>query len=530
MLLSVLLVLSSSLLAAGDAQLVAAVKKSDMKTVRALLQAKVDVNSASADGTTALQWAVDSGNIDIAKALVAAGANAKSTNRYGIAPLTIACINADPAMVELLLKAGADPNTVFSEGETAIMTAARTGNVKVVELLLEAGADVDAKEPTKAQTATMWAAIEGHADVVQFLVSREADFKAKTAGGYDAAMYATREGHTDVVKVLLDAGVDVNQKTKEGMTLLNLAIFNAHYDTATLLVNRGADVNIPDNTQGSPLANLMKMRRSPQCQNPCPKAGGSPESMQLAALLLDKGADANFKVRGGANGAIFGNGADVIAAFGALKAEKALQADPNASGDFYKYAGLFSGGGQNGQGDQQGNQYNLSSLSAATQAAITAATAGAGAAAVDLDDDAAAAAAAAPPQRGRGAAQAPGFNLFQLALFNADLDMGKLLLAHGANPLEPAANGVTPLMLAAGPGPTAFRDAGAAADYEAFQLVKILYEAGATDVNAVDAFGATALHGAARRGAKDIIAFLVDRGAKLDIDTPFGWSPLDAGR
>ena len=137
-------------LAAGDPKLVDAVKKSDIKTVRALLHAKVDVNSASADGTTALHWAVDGDNLEIAKVLVAAGASAKSRNSYGITPLTIACINAEPAMVELLLKAGADPNTVFSEGEAAIMTAARTGNAEVVKLLLDAGANADAKEPTRA--------------------------------------------------------------------------------------------------------------------------------------------------------------------------------------------------------------------------------------------------------------------------------------------------------------------------------------------------------------------------------------------
>ena len=539
MLLAVLLVLSSSLLAAGDPKLVDAVKKSDIKTVRALLQAKVDVNSASADGTTALHWAVDADNLEIAKVLVAAGASAKSRNSYGITPLTIACINAKPEMVALLLKAGADPNTVFSEGEAAIMTAARTGNAEVVKLLLDAGANADAKEPTKGQTAMMWAAIEGHADVTQVLKSREADVKAKTIGGYNSIMYATREGHTDVVKALLDAGIDVNEKTPEGMTLLNLAIFNAHYDTASLLVNRGADVNLADRAQGPPLANLMKMRRSAGCQNPCPRNPDSPASLELAKLLLDKGASLKASVpagRGG-GGAAFGNGADVIASIGALKAEMAVKADPNASGDFYKYAGLFSQGGgfqgdagqQQGYGQGRGN-YNVSALSAATQAAIAAAV-GAKQQDTDLNDDAdadAAAAAAAP--RGRGAPQGPGMSLFQLALMNADLEMGKLLLAKGANATAPFGK-VTALMLAAGPTPTANLTVnGAASNHEAFELVKLIYDHGATDVNAVDDTGATALHAAAKRGSTEIIQFLVDHGAKLDVDTTFGWSPLDTAR
>src|SRR5207244_2099693 len=124
------------------------------------------------------------------------------------------------------------------------------------------------------------------------------------------------------------------------------AIFNAHYDTAALLVNRGADVNIADRQQGAPLANLMKLRRMGGCGTfdgpKCPKYRDSPASMQLAQLLLEKGADANASVavgraEGGAGGAGFKQH-DVVASLGALKAEMAIKADPSATGDFYKYA------------------------------------------------------------------------------------------------------------------------------------------------------------------------------------------------
>jgi len=531
-LLAALLALSSSLLAAVDPQLVGAVKKSDIKTVRALLQAKVDVNSASADGTTALHWAVDGGAVDIAKALVAAGANVNATNHYGITPLRIACLNADAAMVEVLLRAGANAKTVFSDGETAIMTAARTGNAQVVRLLVAAGADVNAKEPKKNQTAMMWAAIEGHAEAVKALIELGADVHAKGQGGYDAMMYATREGYTDIVKTLLDAGVDVNTKTPEDMTLLNLAILNAHYDTGALLVNRGADVNIVDERQGTALANVMKLRRMGGCGTfdapKCPKLRDVPASMELAQLLLEKGADVNASVPSGRGGGPGGAGfaaQEITASIGALKAEKAIQADPKASSDFYKYAGLFTNDGD-GQGAGQGN---YAGFSAATQAAIAAAAASN----VGVDQDAAAVDVAAGAGRGRGA-QAPGISLIQLALGQSDLEMFKLLLAKGANPLEPLPKGVTPLMLAAGPAITNGRDIitieSERENHEAFELVKLVYSLGSTDVNAVDSVGATALFAAAKRGSKEIIQFLVDRGAKLDVETTFGWTALDVAR
>ena len=512
-LLLVMLVSAGSLLgaAAGDVRLIDAIKKADVKAVNALLKQNINVNAQTPDGTTALHWAVSEDNLQIANALISAGANVKAANDYGMTPLTLACINGSVRMVDALLKAGADPNTVFSEGETALMTAARTGNVDVVKLLLNAGANPNSKEPNRGQTALMWAAFEGHAAAIKAMIEHEADFRATAKGGYDAMMYAVREGRTEVVKTLLDAGANVNSKTPDGTTLLNLAIFNANYETAATLVQRGADVNAVDRQQGSPIVNLMKVRRPGLCQNPCPKGTGTLGSLELAKMLLDRGANPNAVPVAGRGAGYELKGADITAHFGALKAEQAIKADPSVSGDFYKYAGLFGNNGLlDGDGNFQGN-YNVSSLSAATQAAIAAANR-----VQIVDDD------APPPTSGNEVTP------FQLALQNADVEMAKLLLAHGAKPIGKTGNGKTGLMLAA--GLNVDRGVSPGSNQEAFELVKLIYDLGDTDVNAADEMGSTALHAAAQRGSKDIIQFLVDKGARLDATTTFGWTPLDVAR
>ena len=59
---------------------------------------------------------------------------------------------------------------------------------------------------------------------------------------------------------------------------------------------------------------------------------------------------------------------------------------------------------------------------------------------------------------------------------------------------------------------------GLATEEMSLAAVNLLLERG-LDVNAVDDQGATALHGAASRGANDIIRLLVSKGARLDFKT-----------
>src|SRR2546422_10355859 len=117
----------------SDAVLADAAEKMDRRTIRTLLQRRVDVNAPQVDGMTALHWATYQDDLETVDLLVRAGANVKAANRYGVTPLSLACTNGNGAIVERLLKAGADPNTTLPSGETALMSAARTGKVEAVK-------------------------------------------------------------------------------------------------------------------------------------------------------------------------------------------------------------------------------------------------------------------------------------------------------------------------------------------------------------------------------------------------------------
>jgi ankyrin repeat protein len=111
--------------------------------------------------------------------------------------------------------------------------------------------------------------------------------------------------------------------------------------------------------------------------------------------------------------------------------------------------------------------------------------------------------------------------------------MMKVLVEGGADPALRLPNGTTPLMVASGltqvQGPRARR--GDVSQFytnwnesDSFDAVRWLVELGA-GVNATNASGQTALHGAAHMGGNTVVQLLVDRGAALDVQDAQGQTP-----
>ena len=312
--LAVLLASAPPVAAAADLPLVDAVKAGDAARMRAIIDAGADVNAAEPDGATPLHWAAYGADVEAARLLLEAGAVANTGNRYGVRPLSLACIAGSPGVVAALLDAGANPNSTLTEGETALMTAARSGNVAVVELLLDAGAHVNAQEDWKGQTALMWAAAEGHAAVIPALVRYGADIGARSKRGFTALLFAAREGRTGVVQTLLEAGADLDEQISINSTLtaggverrrasdagLNaflLAAGSAHFELAAYLLDRGADPNAAPRGWTA-LHQLSWVRKAgiAGSNNPAPRGSGDMTSLDFARKLIAHGADLNARV------------------------------------------------------------------------------------------------------------------------------------------------------------------------------------------------------------------------------------------
>ena len=117
-----------------------------------------------------------------------------------------------------------------------------------------------------------------------------------------------------------------------------------------------------------------------------------------------------------------------------------------------------------------------------------------------------------------------GSTPFLLAAKAADVELMRLLVALGADPLLPNEDGTTPLMVAAGVGIWAVGES-PGTNEETLQALRYALELGG-EVTTIDTNGDTALHGAIIRSSEPLVRFLLDQGADIDAMNGEGWTPL----
>ena len=174
-----------------------------------------------------------------------------------------------------------DPNTTNRFGVTPLALACLGGHVAAVQLLLESGADPNHASPT-GETPLMVAARTGVVDSVVSLLEHGADPLARESWmGQTALMWAAAERHTIVVAPLVAGGAEVDGRTDGGFTPLMFAARLGHIDTVDALLDAGADINqtLPDGT--SPLVVAVINAH-----------------YDLAIRLLERGADPNASEQG----------------------------------------------------------------------------------------------------------------------------------------------------------------------------------------------------------------------------------------
>jgi ankyrin repeat protein len=439
--------------------------------------------------------------------LAASAAAAATTSDFADAVM-----RRDASTVRALMQKKADVNAPQNDGTTALLWAVRYDDLETTDMLIRAGAKVSAANRDGA-TALQLASINGNPAMIEKLVKAGADPNMPlTASGDTALMMAARTGKTGALNVLIESGANVNVKESwGGTTPLMWAVSERHPDAVKVLLDHGADVHARSNFVAAANGRGFEGRtpsKTADGQKVEEFASGWLTPLMFAAregdlgsarLLMAAGADVNAIAGDGKDGlglAVF-NGNYEVASFLVDNKSNLNQADTQG------FTPLFWAVDRRNMETAP----NFPWMVTADPLPLIRKLLDAGANPNAIVNN-------TPRARMRAGSPRIVFaTALMRAAFSGDLELCKLLLAHGADPKIKSSDGETIVEAAAGLGFIQGYSKGKT-PAERLEVVKLFVQLGA-DVNDADDYGITPLMVAGNMGDTKIIQYLVDVGADL---------------
>ena len=239
-----------------------------------------------------------------------------------------------PRLVTRLIEGGANPKIKNTNGDTILHVAAERGNDELVGYILEKGIFKSHLRNREGMTPFHKAIENNNRESARILLESGANVSEKIKSGKMALHLAAESGDREILELLLEHGADITAKTKEGRDILQLVAERGNEELVEFVLTRGKDGFSPESLSIA-LQSVIRNKSSHQIVELLVESGANPSmalepalesgSIDMARLLLAKGADVNFATKNGAtalHGAIAGgdresieflvdNGADV---------------------------------------------------------------------------------------------------------------------------------------------------------------------------------------------------------------------------
>ncbi|WP_353281769.1 ankyrin repeat domain-containing protein [Wolbachia endosymbiont (group B) of Horisme vitalbata] len=220
--------------------------------VQYLIIQGVIIEPRNKDGMSPLHSAALYGDSGIVKCLVEKGADVNLQDKNGISPLHFAVIYSHLDIIDYFVGKGAKVNLQDKNGISPLHFAAKNGRLNIVDYLVEKGADVNLQDKNGI-SPLHFAVIHGHLDSVEYLITQRAIIELRNKDGISPLHFAALYGYSGIVKYLVEKGADVNLQDKNGMNSLHFAVIHGHLDSVEYLITQRAIIELRNKDGISPL-------------------------------------------------------------------------------------------------------------------------------------------------------------------------------------------------------------------------------------------------------------------------------------
>ncbi|CAM1508295.1 Fc.00g051430.m01.CDS01 [Cosmosporella sp. VM-42] len=246
----------------GQSSFIIAIFRQHLKVAEFLLGAESDINqkywhetlSRNASYETALEIVSRFGNVALVTMLLKNGAKGIEEDSTFRSALLIAVEAIRREVAVLLLSYGAEPTG------RVLLSAAENGMTEIVEACLRSGIDPNGEQgSTPLYGASKWGWIE----VISILLEYQADVNLVGGSLGTPLQAAALGGRLDVIQLLLShgAGTTINCANGDYGTALSAAAYGGHDTVIPTLLNAGAGVNVLGGILGSALAASVESRK-----------------------------------------------------------------------------------------------------------------------------------------------------------------------------------------------------------------------------------------------------------------------------
>ena len=233
----------------GAGSLLQAARDGDYDTAKKCLKTSVfkrgeDVNGRDDRDCTALHYAVKISQLKMTKLLLDKGADIQAEDKHGWSVLHYAVRYGNNEMTQYLIETGADIHAKEKRGWNVLHLAARNGQAEKARLLLENGVDVHECQ-TSGWNSLHLAVRYGQPDTISTLLEYGINIDAENQG-WTALQLAALNGHMDIVSILLNKGANSSILNRERKTALDIAREEGHDKIAAIIIETEFQGNNPD--------------------------------------------------------------------------------------------------------------------------------------------------------------------------------------------------------------------------------------------------------------------------------------------